>query len=304
MLKLHIGYFICGLTTGLILLFHFLSSLPDGKLHIVFCDVGQGDAAYIRFPDGRDMLVDGGPNDKVLECLGKHMPFWDHSLDLVVLTHPQNDHLQGLLSVIARYEIGAFVRSDIRNNSEGFDKLLKSLESRYVAQRLVTAGSRIGISGVNLQVVWPSREQIANMSPPVSSVGVSLSDPGGNILGVSIGDLNDGSIVLWLTYRDFDALFSGDADTHVEPRIHDEALANSPVELLKVPHHGSKTGITKERIDKINPRIAVISVGKNSYGHPSPELLSGLANESRQVLRTDQEGDIEIVSDGEHWFVR
>ncbi len=304
MLKLHVGYFVCGLTTGLILLFHFLTSLPDGKLHIVFCDVGQGDAAYVRFPDGRDMLVDGGPNDRVFACLGKHMPFWDRSLDLVVLTHPQNDHLQGLLSVVDRYEIGAFVRSDLRNNSEGFSKLLESLESRHVVERLVTTGSRIGVSGVNMQVVWPSREQIAHMSPPGYTTGTSLLDSRADTLGISTGDLNEGSVVFWLTFGDFDALFSGDADTHVESRIREEVLADKSVELLKVPHHGSKTGISKERIDRINPEVAVISVGKNSYGHPSPELLSDLANESRQVLRTDQEGDIEIVSDGERWFIK
>ena len=100
MFKLRVGYVISGIVTGLILLFSFIATLPDGKLHIVFCDIGQGDAAYVRFPDGRDMLIDGGPNDKVLNCLGKHMPFWDRRINLVVLTHPQKDHMQGLNPVL------------------------------------------------------------------------------------------------------------------------------------------------------------------------------------------------------------
>ena len=84
MFRLRIGYLLTGIATGLVLLFNFLGSLPDGKLRIFFCDVGQGDAAYIRFPDGRDMLVDGGPNNKVLSCLGNHVPFWDRHINLVV----------------------------------------------------------------------------------------------------------------------------------------------------------------------------------------------------------------------------
>ena len=93
MFKLLRGYVISGIITGCILLVSFLFTLPDGKLHIFFCNVGQGDAVYIRFPDGRDMLVDGGPNDTVLQCLGRHMPFWDREITMVVNSRPQNDHL-------------------------------------------------------------------------------------------------------------------------------------------------------------------------------------------------------------------
>src|SRR3989344_728069 len=100
MFKLRYGYLISGIITGSILIFSFFGSFPDGKLHIVFCDVGQGDAAYVRFPDGQDMVVDGGPNDNVLGCLGKYMPFWDRHIDLVMLSNPQKDHLQGLISVL------------------------------------------------------------------------------------------------------------------------------------------------------------------------------------------------------------
>ena len=94
MFTFKIGYFICGLTTGLIIFFSFLASLPDGKLHIVLCDVGQGDAIYVRFPDGRDMLVDGGPNDRVLGCLGRHIPVSDKALHKHLITHSQTDLMQ------------------------------------------------------------------------------------------------------------------------------------------------------------------------------------------------------------------
>src|SRR3989338_10871213 len=101
--------YIISLFIGIILLFSYIFSLSDNKLHLIFCDVGQGDAIYIRMPDNSDLLIDGGPNDKVLSCLGKHMPFYDRTIDVVVLSHPQTDHLQGLISVIDRYNVGYFI---------------------------------------------------------------------------------------------------------------------------------------------------------------------------------------------------
>lgn len=281
MITLKIGYFIGGLTTGLILLFNFLTSLPDGKLHIVFCDVGQGDAAYVRFPDGRDMLVDAGPNNKVLGCLGKHMPFWDRTLDLVVLSHPQKDHMQGLLSVLERYRIGYFVRSNIDNTTDGYKKLMEVVKDRSIKEKLVTVGEEISIGQINLTVLWPSDD----------------------VLGASTTDLNDASVVFTLRFGSFDALFPGDADIRVESQYRGMKLANTTMEVLKVPHHGSKTGMTTEYLNWLKPQLAIISVGQNTYGHPTQEILTMLADVGIRVLRTDQEGDIEVVSDGKNWQV-
>ena len=99
-MKLSLKSLIIGGVFGLTLFFAYLWFLPDQKLHVVFCDVGQGDAAYIRGPNNMDMLIDGGPNDKVLNCLGRHMPFYDRTIDVIMLSHAQKDHLQGLLSVL------------------------------------------------------------------------------------------------------------------------------------------------------------------------------------------------------------
>ncbi len=295
MFKLRIGYVLAGIATGLILVFHFIWSLPDGKLHMTFCNVGQGDATYIRFPDGRDMVIDGGPNDMVLQCLGKHMPFWDRTLDLVVLSHPEKDHLQGLVSVLDRYRVGALVRSNVSNTSEGFANLMALVKQKHIPERLVTTGERVSIGKATLAVVWPSAEQIAMMKP----VSVDAS-----VLGAqSAIQKNDGSIVFWLHYGSFDALFPGDADTHVEPQYIGSGLADGSVEVLKVPHHGSKTGMNADFLDWLKPQLAVISVGKNSFGHPAPETLQQLADHQSRVLRTDQIGDITIVSDGKNWKV-
>lgn len=275
MFKLKVGYALAGIATGLIMLFGFIGSLPDGKLHIVFCDVGQGDGAYIRFPDGRDMVVDGGPNDKILGCLGKNMPFWDRTIDIVLMTHPQKDHMQGLIAIFDRYDVGYFIRSDVSNSTEGYQKLLE--ESKDVPKKFVVAGENITIGDVTLRVLGPQVTPVNN--------------------------INEASVVFWLRYGSFDALFTGDATLH---RPFDE-LALNQIEVLKVPHHGSKTGMTSAFLDWLKPQLAVISVGQNNYGHPSPEILQMLADHQARVLRTDlpaqagTEGDIEVVSDGTKW---
>ncbi len=281
MFKIRVSYLLSGIATGCILLISFFWTLPDGKLHIVFCNVGQGDAAYVRFPDGRDMLVDGGPDDSVLGCLGRHMPFWDRRINIVVLSHPQKDHLQGLTSVLERFTVDYFVRSDIDNDTEGFVKLLETIRRKTIPIKLETTGDRIMVGTTTLSFLWPSASQIAKKT----------------------GEPNDNCLVFFLRYGTFDAVFPGDADSHVERYYTGGPLADSDIELLKVPHHGSKTGMTDDFIQWLHPKLAVISVGKNSYGHPSSEAFGLLSSVGAKVLRTDRNGDIEIVSDGNHWVV-
>jgi competence protein ComEC len=276
MFKLRWGYAISGIITGCILLFTFVSTLPDGKLHIVFCNVGQGDAVYVRFPDGRDMLVDGGPNDMVLACLGRHMPFWDREITMVVNTHPQNDHLKGLISVLNRFKVDYVVRSDLAASSDVYAQFVSAIKTHHVPQRLVTAGERISVGNSFVFVLAPSTA----------------------VLGSSTDtDLNAGSVVLHLRYGSFDALFPGDAT------LASADLAVDSLELLKVPHHGSKTGMTQTFVDWVKPVLSVISVGKNSYGHPSTEAIDMLQSLGSRILRTDKEGDIEIISNGNQWEI-
>ncbi len=305
MFKLRTGYLISGITTGLVLLFGFLATIPDGKLHLTFCDVGQGDATYVRFPDGRDMLVDGGPNNKVLECLGRHMPFWDRHINLVVMTHPQRDHLQGLIEVVNRFSVDYFVRSDVANNTEGYQKLIDAVAAKKVSVRFVSQGENVDVGATRLSVLWPSAEQVASLARgPLGDIAGTQGDAlESRVLGVSSTptNLNDASIVFWLRYGSFDAVLTGDADTRVESRYRGVKLALDRVEVLKVPHHGSRTAMTEAFLDWLKPQLAVISVGKNSYGHPAEETIRLLRQKDRKIVRTDEEGDIEIVSDGKRW---
>lgn len=308
MFKLRTGYFIAGITTGLVLLASFLLTLPDGKLHIVFCDVGQGDAAYIRFPDGRDMVVDGGPNDKIVGCLGRHMPFWDRKIDMVLMTHPQKDHMQGLISVLERFGVGYFVRSDVANTTEGYQKLVETIKQKHVPVKLMLAGDHIGVGTTSLSFLWPSAEQIAKGREATQAMQARPATQviQENTLGASIGlappgDLNDYCLVFVLRYGSFDAVFTGDADMRVEGNYTGAKLADDSIEVLKVPHHGSRTGMTEQFILWLRPKLAVISVGKNSYGHPADEALRLLKEVGSKIERTDQKGDFEIVSDGNNW---
>ena len=286
-----------GILTGLVILFQFLGTLTDGHLKIIHCDVGQGDGAYIRFPDGRDMVVDGGPNDAIINCLSKYMPFWDRHIDIILLTHPQKDHMQGLLTVLDRYDVGYVVRSDVQNNTDGYTQLLRIIEKKKIPVKLVTAGDRVVVGNAIVTILWPTADQITRMKSPIASQTGSL----GGVLGVSTGDLNDGSVVFWLQYGTFDEIFTGDADTRIEKNYLGTPLSPDGIEVLKVPHHGSKTGMSETYISWLKPKLAVISVGKNSYGHPADSILALLDRYGVKIVRTDRNGDVEIVSDGNKW---
>lgn len=305
MFRLRIGYLVTGILTGLLLLLSFFATIPDGKLHITVCNVGQGDGVYIRFPNGKDMLIDGGPNTSIINCLSRHMPFWDRTIDMVLLTHPQKDHMSGLETVFERYHVEYFLRSDIGNTTEGLNTLRKRMHEKNIQEKLVTTGETISVGQVGITIVWPTKDQVIAMAPSPYVLGASVPD----------ANVNDGSVVSLLSYGTFDALFMGDADSHVQPRLLGaqglHPLARSgELEFFKVPHHGSKTGLTDTLIQKISPAmaglnnqkpLAVISVGKNSYGHPGSEILTKLGQAGFQVLRTDQVGDIGVVSDGRTW---
>ena len=283
--------------------------LPDGKLHIVFCNVGQGDAIYIKTPKGNDILVDGGPDDKVLGCLSSHMPFWDRDLEMVVLSHPQADHLTGLILVASRYSLSYFITSPAGNTTLGYKKLVDLIKNNGVRVKNVYTGEIIDFGdGVIFKVVWPE-EKWAKSKVDLASgqnFGSLLQGINEEVLGAETIDkeLNDFSTMILVQMNEFDVLLSGDGDS----RIDDMVLADNlfpTIEVLKVPHHGSKTAMTEKFIQAIHPNLAVISVGKdNKYGHPVLSTLEQIQNTGTKILRTDQKGEIEVVSDGKGWGVR
>jgi len=291
-------YIVLGIIMGFILLLAFLTTLPDGKLHIVFCNVGQGDATYIRFPDGRDMLIDGGPTPTgVLSCLGQFMPFWDRTLDFVLLTHAEKDHYGGLPEVVKRYRVRYFGKSESENSGPEYRAFLEALSTSPAQVKNFFAGDQMTVGFVLCSLLWPSHTYIAQHAMPSASTT--------NVLAAHSGSQNERSLVMHLRYGTFDALLTGDADSQVEDQYLFRSFGNDPIEALKVPHHGSKTGMNDQFLNQVQPQLAVISVGANNpYHHPSSDTLSLLSKHGVQIARTDQNGWVSIVSDGKIWSMK
>src|SRR3989344_341375 len=205
-------HFIIGSIFGIILLFVYIVAQPDGRLHLVFCDVGQGDAAYLRAPNGQDMLIDAGPDNRVLSCLGKYMPFWDRSIDLVVLSHPQKDHLEGLIPVIERYNIGYLVSPVIGNDTEGYKKLVQLISQKNIKVKNLYQGDAFSLGEVRFSVLWPERNWLITHVKQSNNEAIEqlASVNGPSVLGLSTSeDLNSFSYYIHMKYKDFDALFTG-----------------------------------------------------------------------------------------------
>ncbi len=255
---------------------------PDNLLHIYFFNVGQGDSIFIKTPHNYQILIDGGPDEKVLTELGKVMPFYDHSIDLVFLTHPHADHVTGLIEVLERFEVGQVLVNDIVYETDEYQTFLSLIVDKGVPKQSFLQGDKIRPSdGVKLTSFWPKAQ---------TSV-------------FEILDVNKVSQVVRLGFNQFSALFTGDAEFGLEnPELANFEWEN--IDILKVPHQGSKDAVTKEVLTKLNPKLAVITVGPNKFGHPSEEVIQLLSDQAIEVLRTDKKGTIEVVSDGEGWRVK
>jgi competence protein ComEC len=307
-----------------VLLWGGVFSLPDNRLHLIFCDVGQGDAILITYRQTQ-VLIDGGPNNRILECLSNNLPFWDRTIEMVVLTHPQADHFTGLIDVIKRYNVKQFVGNSIINDSAGFWEFYQAVLAEKAKVYSPKSGDRLKIGPINFLVLWPSRKlgdswiwseearnaffahenAKSNSSPTRTGKAFKFAQKdyfASSVLGATFSsdNINNTSIVLQLSFGNFDSLFTGDIDFDVEKQIN--LSTSQQVKVLKVAHHGSKYSTGEEFLKKIKPQLAVISVGKNSFGHPTKEVIEKLSNLAIKILRTDQEGEIEVVSDGKNWY--
>lgn len=263
-------------------------SIDKEKLKIVFCNVGQGDAIFIRSPKGQDILIDSGPNNLVINCISDHMPFWDKTIELAILTHPHQDHLNGFLDVLKNYKVLSFATLDLKNDTSSFKAMLESLKEEKMNIRYVYEGDRfIFKDALSISIVGPSREFLAKTSPRGS-----------------IRERNEfANVESLVKYKNFSALLTGDSQKAELKEAFDKYQFKN-LSLLQVPHHGSKTGLTEEFLNQANPKLAVISVGKkNKYGHPARETIELFKNKGIKILRTDQDGQIKIATDGLSWAV-
>ncbi len=247
-------------------------------VRVTALDVGQGDAILIRTPHGSDILIDGGPpNGSVVEKLGKHLPPSDRDLELVIVTHPDSDHIGGLTSVAARYRIERVIDNGSTGGSALYSRWLDSVTSQGSERIVGRSGASVVLDDVVFNVVWPDAETDVNGA-----------------------DRNDASVVVRMEYGSVSFLFTGDITTKVEDRLvatHTTITAD----VLKVAHHGSAYSSSAAFLDAVQPSYALISAGAgNRYGHPHSVVLKRLAARGIRVLRTDEQGDVRCASDGRH----
>jgi competence protein ComEC len=281
-------------------LFMFFRTLPDREtLSIIFCDVGQGDGIYLRFPDGNDMLIDGGPDGSVLECLGKFKPFWDRSISVLLLTHPDLDHFGGLHEVLKRYSIGVFFSTSINVDTPEYKTFSSIVSEKKIKVKTLTRGDSIHVSQVALSWVWPTYTYLQEVERFMQDAQLTGS------ISRDEFNRNNSSQIIHLRYHSFDAFFTGDADIEVESNYIGLPLSPDGIEILKVPHHGSKTGMSQAFLEWLNPKAAIISNGKkNRYGHPAKETLILLETNSVPIYRTDQNHHIQVITNGKTYSIK
>ena len=272
------------LVAAAILVTFLAVTMPDNRLRVSFLDVGQGDAILIQ-KGSQQVLVDGGPSPQAV-CLGlgKEMPFWDRTIELVILTHPSADHVTGLVEVLNRYRVREVLYPDLAFDSGVYDEWLRLIEDKEIKSTLAQAGQQINLGdGVIIEVLNPQ-------SLPLSGTESDI-DNNGAVLRLSLGRVS--------------FLLTADMMREAEfELIYDRANLKSTV--LKVAHHGSDTSTTPEFLAVASPELAVISVGAdNDYGHPSEEVLSRLEErlDAEDIYRTDENGTVEFITDGERLWV-
>ncbi len=241
------------------------------ELRVIFLDVGQGDAILLS-QGSRQILIDGGPSEQILlEKLGQYVPFWDREIELVIATHPDQDHIQGLLGVMKNYRVDGLVETTVKSESQLDKKFEELLAGKKIAKIKGEAGVTIKLGTAQLDILNPSGET-----------------PNG-----VVKDTNAYSVVAKLVFGQNSFLFTGDLPEKEEAKLLEQGVDLKST-VLKVAHHGSKYATSEKFLEKVAPREAIISVGKNNrFGHPTPETIQRLEAQKIDILRTDEVGDIE-----------
>jgi competence protein ComEC len=260
-----------------------VSAAPDGRVHVIVLDVGQGDAILVDGDKGGRILVDGGPDGSVLLAeLDRVIPSWDRRLDAVVLTHPHDDHVAGLVSLMGRYRVGAAYESGWPSETPAYTAWRTALAEHGLTAKRLSTGDELRVDDVNLRVLWPDD----------GTVRPSFLDPA----AADNRKTNDASIVLLGDYQDRRFLLSGDAEDDVDPTLISRGLPR--VDMLKVAHHGSATATSSALLGALRPAVAVVSVGAgNTYGHPNAGTMARLRSHSTKTFRTDQAGTVDVALD-------
>ncbi|MBI1984495.1 MAG: MBL fold metallo-hydrolase [Candidatus Wildermuthbacteria bacterium] len=253
--------------------------LKGSASSVSFFDIGQGDASFIETSFGRQILIDGGPSNAVLGKLDQRMPRWDKTIDLVIATHPDSDHITGLIGVLKKYKAGIVLWNGIEKDSALYREWRKALKEEEAEGAMIVIAKA------------PQRIVLSNKGCPQF---LDIFSPFEDIAGQKFADDNDTSIVARLVSCKHSVLFTGDLTLKGEKKLLEKGFSVDS-DILKAGHHGSKTSSSSEFVQATSPDIAVISSGKNNqYGHPHEETLATLEQFGITVMRTDTKGDITL----------
>jgi competence protein ComEC len=272
-----VGVLVVTIVLTLLVLHRYGTAVHSDKLRLVLLDIGQGDAIYIEAPNGRQMIIDGGPKDTLMGELAKVMPRGDRSIDAIVITNPDADHMHGFISLLREYSVGAVLEPGTQTHTQTYAQIESGIADKQIPRIIARAGMRVVLDperNIYYEVLFPDRD-------------------------VSHFSTNDGSIVGRLVYGTTSYLLTGDANFYTESLIEARYGSLLASDVLKVGHHGSRTSTGDALLDMVHPALAIISAGfHNSYGHPTKEVLGRLTAYGIPYYVTIDKGNIEVDSDG------
>ncbi len=246
------------------------ADVDSGSAKISFFDVGQADCALVNLPSNKQVLIDAGRNNQSVSRIKTRMPAFDNEIEAVFLSHPDSDHVGGFLAVLESFKVDRVYLNTDQSDSKTFADIISELDRQKVPREVIGSGRDIYIEDLRINTLWPDEE-------------ASLSE-------------NNRSLVLRFSIKNGSVLFAGDLEIEGQTKMMtrysgEEYLAN----LYKVPHHGALGAWNESFAKKVGAKNAVISVGPNSYGHPSEKVITGLEDLGTKVYRTDQNGTIDFV---------
>jgi len=250
----------------------------EKSLNLAFLDIGQGDATFVTFPDGQQMLIDCAINARILEALGRVMPYYDRSLDYLVITHPDMDHYGGCVDVLNRFDVKNIVYTGFEKETSYFGEFMEAVVEENTSFHQIEAFTTWDIASTTITFLYPDHP--VHLDSTIPGTGKQANS-------------NNTSMVMKLSYGNMDVLLPGDAEKELEAYLVQTYPEFLDVEVLKAAHHGSSGSSQPDFLQKVTPDHTIFSAGiNNSYGHPSKRVIKRIERLNSETWRTDTQGDI------------